>query len=147
MNLDSLLDTLRSDEGFRPYAYDDKTGAAVVCEGWLTLGYGFVVDSRKGVGLPRSVAEYWLRYAVNERIDALRKLWPPFDDQPADVQLALGNMAYQLGPAGVMTFKRMLAALEAGDRETAADEALESQWAEQTPARSRRVAAMIRGHS
>jgi lysozyme len=138
VNVDSLLATLRADEGWRQFAYDDS-------EGFVTIGYGFLVDSRKGVGLPKPVAEYWLRYAVNERLAELRKLWPAFDDQPEDVQQAIGNMAYQLGPAGVMKFKRMLSALDAHDRVTAADEMLESKWAEQTPSRARRVAAMVRG--
>lgn len=136
--IDDLLPELRTDEGWRPHVYDDSLGYA-------TIGYGFLVDSRRGSGLPKPVAEQWLRYAVNERLEELRKLWPAFDAQPREVQLAIGNMAYQLGPAGVMKFKRMLAALEAGDRVTAADEALESTWAAQTPARARRVTAMIRG--
>lgn len=138
MNTDALLDALRSDEGWRPFAYSDS-------ENFLTIGYGFLIDARKGVGLPRPVAEFWLRYAVNERLAELQRLWPTFANQPTDVKLAIGNMAYQLGPAGVLKFKRMLAALEAGDRQTAAEEALESTWAKQTPARAARVAAQIRG--
>jgi lysozyme len=135
---DQLLDAIKSDEGWRPYVYDDT-------EGFATIGYGFLIDARKGVGLPRPVAEFWLRYAVNERLDELKRLWPAFANQPTDVQLALGNLAYQIGPAGVMKFKRMLAALEASDRETAADEALESKWAQQTPNRAARITALIRG--
>lgn len=138
MLLESLLETLKSDEGWRPYVYNDS-------EGFATIGYGFLVDSRKGVGLPRPVAELWLRYAVNERLAELQRLWPAFDDQPEDIQLAVMNMAYQMGPAGVMKFKRMLAALAAGYRKTAADEMLDSAWAKQTPYRARRVVAMIRG--
>lgn len=138
MNTDALLDTLKSDEGWRPYVYDDS-------EGFATIGYGFLIDARKGVGLPRPVAEFWLRYAVNERLEELQRLWPAFKDQPEDVQQAIGNMAYQLGPAGVMKFKRMLAALNAGDRLTAAEEALDSEWAKQTPNRAQRVARLLRG--
>jgi lysozyme len=54
-------------------------------------------------------------------------------------------MAYQLGPSGVVAFKKMLAALEAGDRIAAAEAALDSKWATQTPNRAQRVAALIRG--
>jgi lysozyme len=78
-------------------------------------------------------------------VEAFRKLWPAFDNQPADVKNALRLMVYQLGPAGLFSFRRMLAALEARDRVTAAEEALESTWAEQTPERARRVAMQIRG--
>lgn len=138
MNTDELIASLKDEEGWRSFVYDDT-------EGFATIGYGFLVDARKGVGLPRPVAEFWLRYAVNKRLAELQKLWPAFKDQPADVQNAVGNMAYQLGPAGVLKFKRMLAALEAGDRVTAADEALESTWAKQTPARAQRVVRLLRG--
>jgi len=138
VNTDALLDTLRSDEGWCPYVYDDT-------EGFATIGYGFLVDARKGVGLPRPVAEFWLRYAVNERLTELQRLWPAFNDQPAEVKDALGYMAYQLGPAGVVKFRRMLAALEAGDRETAADESQDSDWARQTPNRAKRIEKLIRG--
>lgn len=138
MNTDTLMADLRDDEGWRPHPYPDHLG-------YLTIGYGFLIDPRRGGGLPRPVAEFWLRYAVNERVDALRKQWPAFDDQPLEVKRALGSMAYQMGADGVLKFKRMLAALEAGDRATAADEALESEWAKQTPERANRMAALIRG--
>lgn len=138
MNLESLLADLRDDEGWRAHVYQDSLG-------FDTIGYGFLVDSRKGEGLPKEVGEFWLRHIATESLSELRRLWPAFENQPADVQLAVANMAYQLGPTGVMKFRRMLAALEAGDRETAADEAIDSEWFRQTPNRSRRVAAMLRG--
>jgi lysozyme len=55
-------------------------------------------------------------------------------------------MAYQLGVEGVAKFVLMLTALERGDRETAAVNALASEWAKQTPDRAKRVATLIRGH-
>lgn len=148
MLVDDLANDLRIDEGFVPHGYDDKTGKAVTCEGWLTAGYGFLIDARKGAGIPRPVAEYWLRYAINERVDELRKQWPAFDRQPYDVQRAVGNMAYQLGAHGVLGFPKMLLWLVMGDRAAAANEALDSEWARtQTPKRAKRVAALIRGHA
>jgi hypothetical protein len=143
---DQILALLKSDEGWSPFGYDDKTGKPVSCEGSLTIGHGFVIDARRGVGLPRPVAEFWLRYALNERLDAFKKLWPAYDDQPGDVQLALGCMAYQLGPEGVMHFPRMLRALVERKRSEASMHALDSEWArEQTPARARRIAKLIEG--
>lgn len=57
----------------------------------------------------------------------------------------MANMAYQLGVSGVLRFRKMLEALRAGDREKAAEEALDSAWATQTPERAQRVARLIRG--
>lgn len=135
---DELLADLRSDEGWDPFPYEDSLK-------FTTIGYGFLIDARKGVGLPKPVAEFWLRYAVNERLAELQRRWPAYEKQPPDVQRALGNMAYQLGVSGVLNFRKMIAALERGDRATAAVEALDSTWATQTPARARRVATLIRG--
>lgn len=136
--MDGILADLRNDEGWRPFAYQDHLG-------FWTIGYGFLVDERKGVGLPKPVAEFWLQYAVNERLAELRRRWPAFDAQHKDVQRALGNLVYQLGVNGVLGFRKMLAALEAGDRTAAAEAALDSKWHQQTPARAKRVAALIRG--
>jgi lysozyme len=137
---DELLADLREDEGWSPFVYRDSHP-----DKYQTIGYGFLVDSRKGVGLPKPVAEFWLRYAVNERLEQFGKLWSAYDKQPADVQRALGNMVYQLGVSGVLAFKKMLAALEAGDRIAAAEAALDSRWSQQTPKRAKKVAALIRG--
>lgn len=136
--MDQLLSDLRSDEGWNPFVYDDHLG-------YQTIGYGFLIDPQKGGGLPKPVAEFWLRYAVNERLDAFKKAWPEFDAQPTDVQRALANMVYQLGVHGVLAFHKMLDALKRGDRAEAALEALNSKWQTQTPARARRVASLLRG--
>lgn len=133
-----LLDDLRRDEGWRDQAYRDSLG-------YLSIGYGFLIDERRRGRLPRNVGEYWLEVAARERWDALHAALPWLRYQPDDVQRALGNMAYQMGVEGVLGFKKMLAALEAGEREKAAKEAINSLWAAQTPERAARVAALIRG--
>jgi lysozyme len=139
VNIDSLLSDLRRDEGWNPTVYRDT-------QAFFTIGYGFLVDPKKGVGLPKFLGELWLEHAALERIQLFRKLWPAYDSQPADVQRALGNMCYQLGADGLMQFSKMLAALSVGDRKRAALEALDSLWATQTPVRARRVVSLIRGH-
>jgi lysozyme len=135
---DELLADLRNEEGWREHPYPDHLG-------YLTIGYGFLLEKERGGGLPKPVAEFWLRYAVNERIEAFRKLWPSFDDQPADIKRALSLMAYQMGAEGLFKFKRMLAALQVGYRDVAADELLDSEFAKQTPARVKRLEKLIRG--
>lgn len=137
-----LIDDLKGDEGWSPYAYHDTHDPPL-----LTIGYGFLVDKRKGVGMPVEIGEAWLRLAATERWDELVRRLPWLTAQPDDVQRALGNMAYQLGVRGVLGFSLMLSALERGDRETAATNALDSTWHTQTPARAERVADLIRGHA
>lgn len=136
--MDELIADLRSDEGFKPFPYQDTRNLP-------TIGYGFLLDPERSEGLPRPVAEFWLRYVVNASLAEFRNRWAPFDSQPPDVQRALGNMIHQMGVNGVLGFKDMLDALEAGDRTQAALEAMSSKWATQTPNRARRVASLIRG--
>lgn len=135
---DQLIEDLKRDEGFRRHVYDDHLGYA-------TLGYGFLVDPRKGGGIPETVAEFWLDYVARRYWNELRNRLPWIEDQPEDVQRALANMAYQMGVRGVLGFRRMLAALEQGDRAGAAEEAMDSRWSRQTPERAQRVTELIRG--
>lgn len=136
MDRQQLIEQIKGDEGWRPHVYIDT-------EGYQTIGYGFLVDERRGGGMPREVGEFWLARNVDGIIHDLTRRLSWFADQPEAVQMALCNMAYQLGTAGLLQFERMLSALKSGDRATAAEEALNSRWAEQTPNRAERVARML----
>ena len=138
MNKEPIKAQVRDDEGWDPFPYPDHLG-------FQTIGYGFLIDKKKGGGLPRVVAEFWLDYLIDERINHFRRRWPPFDKQAPVVQNALLNMSYQLGVNGVLNFKQMIRALERGDRAEAKRQALDSVWATQTPERAQRVAAVIGG--
>lgn len=138
MNLHAQIAAdLKQDEGWRPSAYADHLG-------YTTIGYGFLIDERKHGRIPREVADYWLDYEVNDRLARLDSALPWFADAPEQVQRALTNMAYQLGVSGLLRFTKTLAHIRAGEYEQAADEALRSRWADQTPIRAMRVAEWIR---
>ena len=66
----------------------------------------------------------------------LRAKWPPYQALSAPVRAALLDMAYNLGVNGLLGFKDMVSALERGDYDTAADEALDSVWARRRPDRA-----------
>ena len=137
MNIEEILEALRKDEGWSAFVYDDSLG-------YKTIGYGFLVDEKKSGGIPKEVGEFWLRYNVDGVINNLRRNLKNFADMPEDIQHALVNMAYQMGTTGLLSFKKMLAAIEAKNYELAAHEALDSRWATQTPNRAQRIANMIR---
>lgn len=136
--MNALLSDLRRDEGWRESPYRDSLG-------FVTIGYGFLIDERKPVKLPKEVGDLWLAVVAEGKWLELIDTSPWIASQPDDVQRALANMAYQLGVSGVLKFQKMLAALRDGDREQAAIEALDSTWAKQTPERAARVAKLIRG--
>lgn len=136
MKIDQVLDTIKKDEGWSAFVYDDTLG-------FQTIGYGFLVDKKRSGGMPKEVGDFWLRYNVDGVINDLRRRISHFSLMPENVQHALVNMAYQLGTNGLLSFKKMLAAIEAKDYALAAKEALNSKWAIQTPNRANRIADMI----
>ena len=137
MNQDQLIAQLKADEGWESSAYQDTRG-------YWTIGYGFLIDEQLDGELPREVGEFWLQWLVKRMISALRSDLPNFDGYPEPVQQALANMAYQMGVSGLLGFRRTLALIDEGQYERAANEALNSRWAEQTPNRARRVSELIR---
>ena len=147
---DRLLDTLATEEGFRSYVYDDATGEPIVpgytVIGHPTIWHGLCLEKGRVPKLWESLPRDVLQYVSQGKYRELTAKAPWIIGQPDDVRLALALMAYQLGAEGVLGFKNMLAALKRGDREAAADHALDSEWARRdTPARAGRVAALIRG--
>ena len=136
--LDNLLEDLRRDEGWRPNAYQDSLGL------W-TIGYGFLVDQRRqGAGLPPEIADAWLLHIVERNQRALSTALTYYDTLPEPVQRALSNMCYQLGLGGLLGFRNTLRLIREGRYAEAADEALNSRWAQQTPSRAKRVTDLIR---
>lgn len=135
--MNDVAEQIKSDEGFVPHAYRDHLG-------YLTIGYGFLIDEDRRGRIPKEVAEYWLHWEIG-RIEQrlMKELW--WHTQPKEVRNALINMAYQLGISGLLSFRRMISHLQLGDRNAAADEALDSRWARQTPERANRISAAIRG--
>lgn len=129
---EDLRRSVRVHEGFRSEPYLDTAGK------W-TFGYGFNIDS----GITMEEAELLMRHRLEQGIDRLTYYgwWFGLTD---DRQRALAEMVYQLGFAGFQKFRKMIAALEAEDHQTAADEMLDSQWAEQTPVRAKHCAELMR---
>lgn len=133
-----LTSQLRRDEGVKPTAYQDHLG-------FWTIGVGRLIDPRKaGAGLRPDEIDYLLRNDIQDRINALRKALPWFDDLTEPRQGVLVNMAFQLGTAGLLEFKKTLALIQNGDYGKAAMQMLTSKWAQQTPERARRLAEQMK---
>lgn len=137
MNKDLLAKELCSDEGVVNHAYQDHLG-------YWTIGVGRLIDKRKGGQLSDDEIKYLLNNDINKRFDEL-KIKIPWIVKLTDArQRALVNMAFQLGVNGLLGFKNTLSLLQSGKYSEAADNALKSKWAEQTPKRAKRVTDMIR---
>lgn len=135
--VNDIMSDLERDEGFVSHAYRDS-------EGYLTIGFGRLIDHRLGGGITKHEARQLLTNDVSKTFIDLdnnipwwRKLSPPR-------QRAIVNMCFNLGINRFMGFKNMLKALQDGDYHKAADEALDSKWAIQVGSRAQRIADLIR---
>lgn len=136
MHMTDLEREVASDEGFMPIPYRCTSGK-------LSIGYGTNIQD----GITREEALLLMRHRLGKVVAALESrlpFWPRLTDERRRV---VANMGYQLGVAGLMGFRRMLAALERGDYDTAGKEMMDSKWAKHdSPARARRLAkVMVRG--
>ncbi len=137
----NVIDVLEFEEGYRDKAYHCS-------EGYPTIGIGTKIGP-KGASLSnyefkvsREAAGVMLKDeldGVTEKLNANRWYSELTEDRKAIIQ----SMAYQMGYAGLIKFKNMIAALESKDYQLAARESLDSRWAKQTPARAERHAAVI----
>lgn len=137
MNKDKLAKELEDDEGFKSHAYLDS-------EGFWTIGIGTLIDKKKGGGITHDEAVYLLKNRMDEKIKQLIAALPWITEHPDKIQRALANMTYQLGITGLLGFKRTLMLIQQRKYVEAANNALLSKWAKQTPNRAKRVTDMIR---
>lgn len=119
-------------EGYRRKPYKDT-------EGIWTVGIGFNLEE----GFSEEECRLILAHRLNKLIPQLTDLFPFFVRLCTVRKIVLLDMAYNLGIGGLMRFKRMLAALERGEYQLAADEMLDSRYAKQVKARSLRNARMM----
>lgn len=108
--------------------------------GKLTIGVGRNIED---VGISKDEALFLLDNDIAACITDLNTFsW--FKTLDPVRQRALIDMRFQLGPAGIRAFKKMLAALEQRDYATAAREARDSKWAKtDAPNRAKTVTAML----
>lgn len=133
-NPDTLKSDLIRDEGLhlKPYLCTANK---------LTIGVGRNLDD---VGISEEEAQILLDHDIAACVADLDRSLPWWHDLSEARQRALLNMRFNLGLSRLLGFKQMLAALERGDYETAAAQALDSQWAKQVGDRAQRIAALIR---
>lgn len=133
---------IEQEEGWRDTPYYDHLG-------YPTVGYGFNLHMPKnaplpGFVLPKAAGDAWLQ----SFIDAIRsQLSEELSWMNEDRQSIIISMAYQMGIKGVLGFGNMWSAIRKGDWDKAADEALDSRWARQTPARAHRHATVMQAGS
>lgn len=130
----TLRDQLMRDEGgIRLSAYQDSRGL------W-TIGVGHCIQTRP---ISRRAAEVIFEDDLIDTLNDVHRALP-WAAALGDARFAvLANMAYQMGMGGLLSFRRMLAAVERRDFAQAAAEMRHSEWARQTPNRCERLATQM----
>lgn len=128
-----LFDQLKRDENFRQFPYLDSLG-------FLTIGYGRNLVVK---GLTKSEASLLLSNDIDQAWSQCIVSIPSFKFLGPIRQSVLANMAFNLGIHGLLKFKRMLAAIAAGDYELASKHMLDSLWHEQVGERAERLAKQL----
>jgi len=140
MNLALLRQQLIVDEGRVLHVYPDTAG-------YPTCGIGHCCTRHDGLHLGDPISDHTCErfYAadVQAALETCRHLWQAWDDFPEEVQQVTANMAFHLGARRLATFKRFIAALDAGAWRTAAREGRDSQWYRQVPQRAERLMARL----
>lgn len=133
----TLLEQLKTDEGYKPYAYQDS-------EGWWTIGYGTLIDRRKGGSIPQDIAELLLIRRADEACQVLSMALPWTDSLDEPRRAVLQNMVYNLGIVKFLGFHKTLAFAKDGDYASAASAMLSSKWATQVGDRAKRLAQQLK---
>lgn len=143
----ALRDRIKDHEGLRLKAYQDTKGV------W-TIGYGHTgQEVKEGLVWALQMAEDTLTADIKLATFCCSARFNWFDGLDQDRQDALVELCFNMGigrlgpPAhGLLSFTHMLASMQAGNFEEAADQLLASKWDEDVGAdRANAVADLIRG--
>lgn len=133
MNREQLIQELKRDEGVVLTLYKCSAGKN-------TIGVGRNVDDR---GITDDESDYLLSNDIDLCIEELRATFPWFQTLSDTRQRVMVNMCFNLGLSRLMGFRKFLAAMEAGEWETAGVEMLDSKWARQVGPRSTRLRDLV----
>ena len=139
MNTVALMKELMLDEGYKQEIYTDPLGH-------LTFGVGHIITENdeeygKEVGTPVSkerieeCLEQDIKIVCNE-LDLKEPWWRSLD---SNRQRVVANMCFNLGHPRFNKFKKFIYAMQTSQWEKAAEEMMDSKWAEQVGERAIRL--------
>lgn len=139
MNIEQLREEIAIDEGIKYEIYLDHLGLP-------TFGIGHLVrddDPEHGEPVGTAVSEDRVNECFDKDveivIDDCRQLYEDFDDLPAEAQLIIANMMFNMGRPRLSQFKGMKAGVDARDWQKAAIEMVDSRWYKQVTNRAQRL--------
>ncbi len=134
MNLERAKHYTKRFEGLRLKPYTCPAGK-------LTIGYGHNLDDN---GITEDIAVRLLDSDLMAAERDVRSKFTRFYKLNEARQFVLVDMAFNMGIAKLMTFKKMFAALAKDEYPTAAREMLNSKWAVQVGNRAKTLAEIMK---
>lgn len=101
--------------------------------GILTIGIGHNLEQ----GISAEASKFLFNEDLDKAERLLKEKCPVFDKLDANRQIVLLDLCFNLGINGLLGFKKMLAALQKGQFQTAAKELMDSRYAKQVPNRAK----------
>ena len=139
MNMDRLLASVKTHEGYRNKVYLDTLGKRTVGVGHLCVEDFLEDDKEYEEKFLMTILEHDLETAIKGAKDLMSENGCMDLDEVAEEIII--EMIFQLGKTGVSKFRNMWKALSSLDYSTAASEMLDSRWAKQTPNRAQSMSA------
>ncbi len=134
MNIDSLTDRVKGNEGFKSTVYQCSNG-------FLTIGYGSAI---KDLNLSENVASAILVEDLLKLVIKCHERFSWFRHMPDIVQEVIVEMCYQMGIVGFSEFQKTIKYFQNGELILASIEMLESKWARtDSPSRAKRLSDLV----
>ncbi len=131
--VNNIVDQLLRDEGEVLTPYRDSMG-------YLTIGVGHNLDAKP---ISARASRVILEDDIMDTITDIAAHVPSASALSPVRYAVLINLAFNVGIQGLLGFRKMLAALQAGDYAEAARELLDSKYATQVGARAKRLAVQL----
>tara|TARA_Y100001938_G_C8033780_1_gene402149 strand:+ start:180 stop:623 length:444 start_codon:yes stop_codon:yes gene_type:complete len=145
MNRDRLLKSVKEHEGYRTKVYLDTLGKRTVGYGHLCVEDHWEDDKEYEWGYLEEILHKDLREAIAGADELIEQ--HNCKDLEGQAKEVVVEMIFQLGKTGVSKFKKMWEALSEYNYIGASFEMLDSKWANQTPNRAKKMAALMKSCS
>tara|TARA_A100001515_G_scaffold36745_1_gene28873 strand:+ start:11787 stop:12233 length:447 start_codon:yes stop_codon:yes gene_type:complete len=129
-----LKEKLIKEEGYEKMPYEDHLGL-------VTIGVGRCLDR---VGISDAEISFLLDNDIESVFLQLTNAKPEWQYYPFNVRVVLCDMAFNVGVKGLSKFRNMWRCLAEADYIGAAEELMDSKYAEQVPNRAKRNAKLLK---
>ena len=143
MNIEALREQLKVDEGVKYEIYKDHLG-------YPTFGIGHLITENDpehgepdGTEISEDRVNEVFKSDVATFVSESKILFPNLDELPDVAQQVIVNMAFNMGRPRLSKFKNFIAGVNDRDWVRAAEEMMDSRWADQVGARATRLRNLI----